>query len=100
MTKFLPSIALARELVLIPGIPYDKAKQIFKEDRKIKLTLDTGKGNLHNQNKTVSRSYTFSLINKLSAYKMRIYNSFINTIGGSSQTDLHIYHDEWQFNIF
>ena len=32
------------------------------------------------------------MINKLSSYKLRIYNSFINSIGPNSHTDLVIYH--------
>ena len=37
-------------------------------------------------------------MNKLSAYKLRTYNSFINTIGANAHTDLHVYHcDETLF---
>ena len=32
------------------------------------------------------------LVNKLSSYKLQIYNSFINRIGTNAHTDLHIYH--------
>ena len=34
------------------------------------------------------------LINKLSSYKMRIYNSFVATLGTSASVDLDIYHCE------
>lgn len=34
------------------------------------------------------------LINKLSSYKMRIYNAFVETLGTSASVDLDIYHCE------
>jgi len=86
----IPSInSLSEELVLSRDT-VDKAYQILK-DRKI-ITSIRGKGYYITRTKLISKVNILFLINKLSAYKMRIYNSFINTIGGSSQTDLHIYH--------
>jgi len=86
----IPSINSLSEELILSRDTVDKAYQILK-DRKI-ITSIRGKGYYITRTKLISKVNILFLINKLSAYKMRIYNSFINTIGGSSQTDLHIYH--------
>jgi len=32
------------------------------------------------------------LMNKLSSYKLRIYNAFVNSMGSNTKVDLHVYH--------
>ena len=86
----IPSINSFSEEFLLSRDTVEKAYQILK-DRKI-ITSIRGKGYYITRTKLISKVNILFLINKLSAYKMRIYNSFINTIGGNSHTDLHIYH--------
>ncbi|MCK0156448.1 GntR family transcriptional regulator [Cellulophaga sp. F20128] len=68
----------------------EKAYNILKE-RKI-ISSIRGKGYYVTRTKLISKINILFLINKLSSYKMNIYNSFINNIGNNSHTDLHIYH--------
>ncbi len=86
----IPSINSLSEEFILSRDTVEKAYQILKE-RKI-ITSIRGKGYYITRTKLISKVSILFLINKLSAYKMRIYNSFINTIGGNSHTDLHIYH--------
>ncbi|RAJ15951.1 GntR family transcriptional regulator [Arenibacter echinorum] len=86
----IPSINSFSEEFLLSRDTVEKAYQILK-DRKI-ITSIRGKGYYITRTKLIAKVNILFLINKLSAYKMRIYNSFINTIGGNSHTDLHIYH--------
>ncbi|SIQ21412.1 transcriptional regulator, GntR family [Maribacter ulvicola] len=86
----IPSINSFSEEFILSRDTVEKAYQILKE-RKI-ITSIRGKGYYITRTKLISKVNILFLINKLSAYKMRIYNSFINTIGGNSHTDLHIYH--------
>ena len=67
----------------------EKAYRILKE-RKV-ITSVRGKGYYITRTKLISKINVLFLINKLSSYKMRIYNSFIDSIGGNAHTDLHIY---------
>jgi len=86
----IPSINSLSEEFILSRDTVEKAYQILKE-RKV-ITSIRGKGYYITRTKLISKVNILFLINKLSAYKMRIYNSFINTIGGNSHTDLHIYH--------
>lgn len=86
----IPSINSFSEEYNLSRDTVEKAYQILKE-RKV-ITSIRGKGYYITRTKLISKVNILFLINKLSAYKMRIYNSFINTIGGNSHTDLHIYH--------
>jgi len=86
----IPSINNFSEVFLLSRDTVEKAYHILKE-RKI-ITSIRGKGYYITRTKLISKVNILFLINKLSTYKMRIYNSFINTIGGNSHTDLHIYH--------
>ena len=86
----IPSINSFSEEYLLSRDTVEKAYHILK-DRKV-ITSIRGKGYYITRTKLISKVNILFLINKLSTYKMRIYNSFINTIGGNSHTDLHIYH--------
>lgn len=86
----IPSINSFSEEYLLSRDTVEKAYQILK-DRKV-ITSIRGKGYYVTRTKLISKVNILFLINKLSTYKMLIYNSFINTIGGNSHTDLHIYH--------
>lgn len=90
MDQKLPSINMLSEEFYLSRDTVEKAYNILK-NRKI-ITPIRGKGYYVTRTKLIAKVNVLFLINKLSSYKMRIYNSFINSIGGNSQTDLHIYH--------
>ena len=86
----IPSINSFSEEYLLSRDTVEKAYSILK-DRQI-ITSIRGKGFYISRTKLLSKVNILFLINKLSTYKMRIYNSFVNSIGGNSHIDLHIYH--------
>ncbi len=86
----LPSINMFSEEFALSRDTVEKAYNILK-DRQI-ITSIKGKGYYITKTKLVSKINILFLINKLSSYKLKIYNSFINTIGNGAHTDLHIYH--------
>lgn len=92
MDDKIPSINLFSEEYLLSRDTVEKAYNILKE-RKVILSI-RGKGYYIARTKLISKVNILFLVNKLSSYKMRIYNSFINSIGGTAHTDLHIYHCE------
>lgn len=90
MGKKIPSINMFSEEFLLSRDTVEKAYNILKE-RQI-ITSIRGKGYYITRTKLISKVNILFMINKLSSYKMRIYNSFVNSIGGNSHTNLHIYH--------
>ncbi len=92
MDQKLPSINMFSEEYLLSRDTVEKAYNILKE-RKVIISIK-GKGYYIARTKLISKVNILFLVNKLSSYKMRIYNSFINSIGSTSHTDLHIYHCE------
>lgn len=96
MNQKIPSINSFSEEFYMSRDTVEKAYNILK-DRKI-ITSIRGKGYYITRTKLVSKVNVLFLFNKLSAYKMKTYNSFINAIGVNAHTDLHIYHcDETLF---
>lgn len=51
-----------------------------------------GKGFYINQNQLIGKRNILFLINKLSVYKLKIYNSFVETIGTNAHVELLIYY--------
>ncbi len=92
MDDKVPSINTFSEEYLLSRDTVEKAYNLLKE-RKVILSI-RGKGYYIARTQLISKVNILFLINKLSSYKMRIYNSFINSIGGTAHTDLHIYHCE------
>ena len=90
MDEKIPSINQFSEEFYLSRDTVEKAYNILKE-RKI-ISSIRGKGYYITRTKLISKVNILFMINKLSSYKMRIYNSFVNSIGGNSHTDLHIYH--------
>ena len=86
----VPSINAFSEEFYLSRDTVEKAYNILKE-RKIIMSI-RGKGNYISRTQLISKVNILFLINKLSSYKMLIYNSFIDNIGGNSHTSLHIYH--------
>lgn len=92
----IPSINRFSEEFYMSRDTVEKAYNILK-DRKV-ISSIRGKGYYITRTKLISKVNVLFLFNKLSAYKMKTYNSFINTIGANAHTDLHIYHcDETLF---
>lgn len=86
----IPSINQFSEEFYLSRDTVEKAYSMLK-DRKV-ITSVRGKGYYITRTKLVSKVNILFLINKLSSYKMQVYNAFVNTIGANSHTDLHIYH--------
>jgi DNA-binding transcriptional regulator YhcF (GntR family) len=86
----LPSINMFSEEFYLSRDTVEKAYGILK-DRKI-ITAIRGKGFYITETKLVSKINILFLMNKLSTYKMQVHNSFVNSIGVNSRTDLQIYH--------
>lgn len=86
----IPSINRLSEEFYLSRDTVEKAYHILKE-RNI-ITSIRGKGYYITRTKLISKVNILFLINKLSSYKMRTYNSFRDNIGANSHTDLHIYH--------
>lgn len=96
MDQKIPSINMFSEEFYLSRDTVEKAYSILK-DRNI-ITSIRGKGYYISRTKLISKVNILFLVNKLSSYKMRIYNHFIDAIGANSHTDLHIYHcDETLF---
>lgn len=86
----LPSINMFSEEFLLSRDTVEKAYKILRE-RKI-ITSVRGKGYFVTRTQLIAKINVLFLTNKMSTYKMKIYNSFINAIGSNVHTDLHIYH--------
>lgn len=92
----IPSINKLSEEFYLSRDTVEKAYNILKE-RNI-ITSVMGKGYYVTRTPLISRVNILFLVNKLSSYKMRIYNSFVQTLDANAHTDLHIYHcDETLF---
>ncbi|APZ46063.1 transcriptional regulator [Polaribacter reichenbachii] len=83
INKFSEEFYLSRDTV-------EKAYNILKE-RNI-ISSIKGKGYYITRTKLISKINILFLVNKLSSYKLKIYNSFIDNIGTNAHTDLQIYH--------
>lgn len=86
----MPSINMFSEEFYVSRDTVERAYNILK-DRKI-ITSVRGKGCYIARTKLIAKTNILFLINKLSSYKMRTYNSFLENIGPNSHTDLQIYH--------
>jgi DNA-binding transcriptional regulator YhcF (GntR family) len=86
----IPSINEISEEFYLSRDTVEKAYNLLK-DKKIILSVK-GKGYYVARNISTSQIKVLFLLNKLSNYKLKIYNSFINTLGASAQVDLNIYH--------
>ncbi|WP_139956509.1 GntR family transcriptional regulator [Flavicella sediminum] len=96
MDQKIPSINMFSEEFYLSRDTVEKAYSILKQ-RNI-ITSIRGKGYYISRTKLISKVNVLFLINKLSSYKLRTYNNFINSIGANCHTDLHIYHcDETLF---
>jgi DNA-binding transcriptional regulator YhcF (GntR family) len=90
MDEKIPSINNFSEELYVSRDTVEKAYNILKE-RSV-ISSIRGKGFYVARTKLISKINILFLINKLSSYKMRIYNSFVDSVGTNAHTDLHIYH--------
>ena len=88
----IPSINEVSEECLLSRDTVEKAYTLLKEQKIIESVR--GKGYYVTKTDLSLRVRVLFLINKASSYKMRIYNSFVNTIGSNAHIDLFIYHCE------
>ncbi|WP_147676528.1 GntR family transcriptional regulator [Algibacter pacificus] len=96
MDQKIPSINMFSEEFYLSRDTIEKAYSILKE-RNI-ITPIRGKGYYISRTKLISKVNILFLVNKLSSYKLKTYNHFLNSIGGNSLVDLQIYHcDETLF---
>ena len=86
----IPSINEISEEYYLSRDTVEKAYNLLKE-KKIIISVK-GKGYYVARNVSNSQIKILFLLNKLSNYKLKIYNSFINNLGACAQVDLNIYH--------
>lgn len=86
----MPSINMLSEEFYLSRDTVEKAYKILK-DRKIIASV-RGKGFYIARTNLISKTNILFLVNKLSSYKLQIYNAFNHSIGANSHTDLQIYH--------
>ncbi|WP_238857733.1 GntR family transcriptional regulator [Poritiphilus flavus] len=88
----IPSINEVSEECLLSRDTVEKAYSILRQQNIIESVK--GKGYYVARTDFSSKIKVLFLINKLSTYKMRIFNSFVATLGSKADVDLHIYHCE------
>ncbi len=86
----VPSINEISEEYYLSRDTVEKAYNVLKEKQII--VSAKGKGYYVARNLLPSKVNVLFLLNKLSSYKLRIYNSFVNSLGHQAQVDLTIYH--------
>jgi DNA-binding transcriptional regulator YhcF (GntR family) len=86
----IPSINEISEEYYLSRDTVEKAYNVLKE-RQI-IVSAKGKGYYVARHLLPSKIQVLFLLNKLSSYKLRIYNSFVNSLGQNAQVDLNIYH--------
>lgn len=88
----IPSINALSERFDLSRDTVDKAYRRLKEQNVIVSVK--GKGFYVSKTNLSIKANVLFLINKLSTYKMRTYNAFVNTLGRNASVDLHVYHCE------
>lgn len=92
----IPSINKLSQEKYLSRDTVERAYSVLKK-KKILISVH-GKGTYISETDSISKPKILLLVNKLSPYKMRIYNSFLKKIGDSSKVDIHSYHcDETLF---
>ncbi|GAA4294020.1 GntR family transcriptional regulator [Aestuariibaculum suncheonense] len=88
----IPSINELSESCYLSRDTVEKAYKQLKEQKVIVSVK--GKGYYTAKTDLISKIQIFFMINKLSSYKMLIYNSFVNSLGINSLVTLSVYHCE------
>ena len=92
MDQKIPSINHFSEDLYVSRDTVEKAYNILKERNVISSIR--GKGFYIARTELISKVNILFLVNKLSAYKMKTYNAFADSIGTNAHTDLHIYNSD------
>jgi len=92
MGEKIPSINEVSEEYLLSRDTVEKAYGLLKEQNII-ISVK-GKGYYIAKTDLTVKAKVLFLINKLSTYKMRIFNSFVNSLDPNTHVDLDIYHCE------
>lgn len=92
MEDQIPSINALSERFNLSRDTVDKAYRLLKKQNVIVSVK--GKGFYVSKTNLSVKVNVLFLINKLSTYKMRIYNAFVETLGRNAKVDLDIYHCE------
>lgn len=90
MDEKMPSINMFSEEFYLSRDTVEKAYKILKE-RKL-ITAVRGKGFYISRTKLISKTTILFLVNKLSSYKLQIYNAFNHSIGANTHIDIQVYH--------
>ncbi|KPM30571.1 Transcriptional regulator of rhamnose utilization, GntR family [Croceitalea dokdonensis DOKDO 023] len=88
----IPSINELSEEHLLSRDTVEKAYSLLKKQHIIESVK--GKGYYIAKTDLSIKANVLFLINKLSTYKMRIFNAFVNKLGANAKVDLDIYHCE------
>lgn len=92
----IPSITRLSQEFYISRDTVERAYCVLKQ-KKVIVSV-RGKGTYIAETHLVSKPKILFLVNKLSLYKMKVYNSFLKEIDDSAQVDLQSYHcDETLF---
>lgn len=86
----LPSINELSEQLYLSRDTVEKAYRQLKSQKVISSVK--GKGYYISKNDLISKKNVLFVINKPSTYKMKIFKSFVETLGADGHVDLEIYH--------
>lgn len=86
----IPSINEISEEYLLSRDTVEKA---YNQLKKKKIIVSAkGKGCYVNRSLSASQLKVLFLLNKLSSYKLKIFNAFVNSLGTDAHVDLNVYH--------
>jgi DNA-binding transcriptional regulator YhcF (GntR family) len=88
----IPSINEISEEYYLSRDTVEKAYALLKE-KKI-IVSARGKGYYVSRTDVSSRANVLFLLNKLSPFKLQIFNSFVQSMGQDAQVDLSVYHGD------
>ncbi|APY11853.1 transcriptional regulator [Seonamhaeicola sp. S2-3] len=95
LNEKLPSINAISKRCYLSRDTVERAYRILKE-RNIIVSIPR-RGYYVSKPETLHKSKILFLVDKLSSYKMKVYNSFLDRIGLNSKIDLVVYHCDESF---
>lgn len=88
----IPSINQLSKDFYLSRDTVERAYSVLKK-RKVVVSVQ-GKGTYIAETDSISKPKILFFVNKLSTYKMEVYNSFLSKLGDSSRVDLKSYHGD------
>jgi DNA-binding transcriptional regulator YhcF (GntR family) len=88
----IPSINKLSQDIYLSRDTVERAYSVLKK-RKVLVTVQ-GKGTYIVDTDSIAKPKVLFFVNKLSPYKTKIFNSFINKLGDNYKVDLHSYHSD------